>query len=237
MNTTPENLRLTTGRLYWQPTGENGYIDFGNCTSHKMMPEVQRADHYRFANGKKVCDMSLVTSLKPKRVFTFDEHFGERLRVMNFAGAATEVVQAASVGLDPAVTFSTYRPGDVYLLSKLNVTNLIVTDATSLAILEEDVHYKVDRGSGLITVLATEGTPEAGRDWEIEVEYGAATRLNFAMFSRLLEQGTFQFVESDQYDAVPAGRETITGTVYVTGWGDGASDKFQEYTVEVLSIE
>ena len=56
------------------------------------------------------------------------------------------------------------------------------------------------------------------------------------MFSKLLEAGTFKFVESDQFDAVPAGTDTLSGTVYVTGWGETAADKFQEFTVEVISL-
>jgi hypothetical protein len=235
MNTNPENLRLTTGRLYWKPAGETGYIDFGNCTSHKPMPDVQRVDHWKYSGGTKRVDMSSVTSLKPKRIFTFDEHFAATLQLQGFGSAATTVGQAPSVGVNYDIADATNQIGRAYYVGRIGVSNFVGTVNAGLQALVEGTHYSIDLGSGMVTVLSVAGL--ASDTFNFVFACAGVNVLNFTMFSKLLEQGTFKFLESDQFDAVPAGTENISGTVFVTGWGDGSSDKYQEFTVEVVSIE
>jgi hypothetical protein len=234
MNTNVANLRKTTGRLYWTPTGEVGAIDFGNCTSHKVMPEVGRVDHFKHADGVKRVDMSLPNTVKPRRVFTFDEHLGERLRLLHFAAPATEVTQAAAVGLTKVFPFASLAVGRTYDLGRQSIGACVITKGAPIAALVPGLDYVLDAGSGLWTLINNRYLD--GTDFTAEFDCAEVVTLNFEMFSRLLEQGGFTFVETDQLEAVPGSRESLTGTVYVTAWGDGDSEKFQEYTVEVLEI-
>jgi hypothetical protein len=231
MNTTPEHLRLTTGRLFWQPSGESGYIDLGNCTSHSEQPDVQRVDHWKYERGTKRVDHSLVGSLKPKRVFTFDEHFDKSIALQAFAALATEVTQAEAAGVAVSITPEpALKAGQSMFLGKEKISNLVVLEDTNPVV--EGVDYTVDYGAGIVTILH-----DSGEQWDFTFDCEEVTRLNFEMFSKLLTEGTFRFVASDQHSDVPVQNETIRGTAYVTAWGDGTTDKFQEYTVEVISTE
>jgi hypothetical protein len=231
LKTNPEHLRLTTGRLFWLPPDETGWIDFGNCTSHQEQPDVQRLDHWRYAGGTKRVDHSLVKSLKPVRVFKFDEHFAETIALMALAAAATEVTQAAAVDVEVSITPDpALAPGQSLFLGKQNISNLVALEDTMPVV--EGVDYKVNYGAGIVTLLKL-----SSDQWDFTFDCAEVKTLNFEMFSKLLTEGTFRFLETDQHDSVPVGDSTIEGTAYVTAWGETNTEAFQEYTVEVLSIE
>jgi hypothetical protein len=46
-----ENLVLVTGKLFWQPPDNLGYLALGNVTEFKEEPERQRVPHMAFENG------------------------------------------------------------------------------------------------------------------------------------------------------------------------------------------
>ena len=231
--TNPEYLRKTTGRLYWLRTGETGWIDLGNCTSHKVMPDAARLDHYKYDGGVKRCDMSLVNTLKPKRIYTFDEHAGDMQQLLSLAVAASEVTQAAAAGETTVIASAALVVGRSYDLGKLNVSNVEGENVTPTALVA-NVDYVLDAGSGMLTILSS---AKFGSNWTFTFDCAEALTLNFTTFSRLLEQGSFRFVEKDQSETVPGTVETINGQVYVTGWSDGDPEKFSEYTVEVLETQ
>ncbi len=64
MNTPVANLRLVSGRLYWRPTGDAGYLDFGNVVAHKNEPERKRVDHFRSKRGSKRLEQRVPRSPK-----------------------------------------------------------------------------------------------------------------------------------------------------------------------------
>lgn len=232
MTTNTENLRLTTGRLYWQPQNESGYFDLGNCTSSRKYPAPPtRAKHYAHAEGVRRVDMTAVETLDPTRVFTFDEHLVAALRLQHMS-LPTETATSGASGATYTITSGNLVLGRTYFIGKQAITAISAVTAGATPLVR-NVDYVLDEGAGAIRILSS---ANFGSNWIFTYSATGPATLDFAAFSRLLEQGSFVFVEKDQADTVPLNREAFTGQVCVTGWGESGSEKFQEYTVEVIEI-
>lgn len=223
------NLRQTTGRLYWVPTGEAGFIDFGNCTAHKVAPDVQRTEHLQRDNGIGTVDFSLARSIKPVRVFTFDEHFADVIRLLTL-GTASVTPPTAGNDVELVIDAGDLVVGRTFDLGGMRISDLHGVNGGP-TVLVRDVDFTLDAGSGMLTIISG---ANFGTDWTFTYDYEAVDTVDFASFSRLLERGSFRYIEKDQFDAVPLRTETFTGQVMVTGWGENNMEGFNEYTVEVL---
>jgi len=226
-----ETLDLLSGRLYWQPLGEAGYIDFGNVFDYKNDPERQRVPHSKASGGLKRVDVELLRSAKERRTFTMTEHFEQAVRMLNYGTRLTDLVQAAEYGLTRTFGVNELTVDRVYDLGRVGV--LIQSASYSGGNLVEGVDYENNPGSGLIRPLSA--THFGSNEWTFEFDCPLLTRLNYRALDALLTQGTFRFFESDQIEGVPKNAETFTGQVQVTGWGENNLEDYNKWTLEVLS--
>lgn len=221
--------RKTTGRLFFNPFGESGYVDFGNCLDHKLEPEYARAPHSRFDRGRKVVDLELLKMTKQKRSFTFDERIADTLKLLALGSQAADLVQAAAVGQTAVIVLPDLRVGRTYSFGKLSVSNVAGQNDDDYLVAGTD--YKIDAGAGLLTILR--GTLLVS-PWYFSFDCAAVTQLNFTALAALLARGTFRFQESDATDAVPLNIDTFFGQCQVTSWGENNAEDFNRYTLEVI---
>jgi hypothetical protein len=220
--------RLTTARLYWQPSYDaNGYIDFGNAVDYKYDPTRERVPHLESKKGYRQVDFEDVKLVAEKRTFTFDEHFNETLRVLALAKPFTEVVQGSMVAASFTIIAVNLVLGRSYHLGKIGTKNLTGLASGSLTL---GVDFTWDKGGGFVTPIST---ANFGSDWVFTFDCDDVTQLSFTALGRLLEQGTFKMLEFDQHDETPINTEQFGGQVQVTGWGEH-NGEFNKFTVEVL---
>jgi hypothetical protein len=259
----PENYKLTTGRLYWQPNGlaagDNQWIDLGNIPDYKSDPKFTRVQHFASSLGIRRLDFEPVGNVKEAKMFTLDEHFADTVALLALGTNIGQVVQAAAVNQRFIITvdeLSLLTPGEAssFFVGATGLYNATVVGYFSFGaapndFLIEDLasiggQYTLDLGSGMLdlfgpySLVVPEGAHQ-GQTWalyQIEVLYSCpqVTATNFQWFSQLLQLGTFKLVEYDQFSTVPLAFENFSGQVEVTAWGDNKLDKFNEYTVEVI---
>jgi hypothetical protein len=241
----PYNQKLTTGRLYWQKSGEDSWLNFGNALSYARKPRIEYLKHFRKANGLSHCDLDLPRETEVLWSFSFDERFGELIRPMWLANVGATVTNAGgasqlctipglTAALSPAILVGRAYPLKNSGAAVLGITTLIgsvIAADTTPATLIEGTHYELDRNAGIVRPLIV---PTPGLDWNFTVSWAAYSQEAVTALGNLLTQGTFKVVEKDQQSDVPFNEETITGQVYVTAWGENDGSKFSEYQVEVL---
>lgn len=248
----PSTKKFTTGRLYWLPAGAvDGHIDFGNMPDYKYEPKVDRLDHMSARRGRAHADFSYIKSHAQKKSFTFDEQFNETIKLLALSTQGQNIVQVAAGG-QRGFVLSPFVAGRVYDLGIQGLINPQVTcyvqfsgvpnDFVILAV--DPSQYALHSGSGMITlygpfnITVTYG-PHTGEVWpisqfEVLADLPLITQLNFTGLNNLLSRGKFKLVESDQFEDVPYGVETFAGQCEVTAWGENKTDKFEEFTLEVL---
>jgi hypothetical protein len=224
-----ENLALVTGRLFWQPPDNLGYLALGNVTEFKEEPDRQRVPHMAFENGVKREDFELVKTTKERFTFTMDEHFDTAIALLNLGSQAADTVQAAAVGVAAAILTANLVLGRTYDFGKQSVKNVVGT-ANALPLVE-NTDYTIDKGAGLLTIISN---AQFGHDWNFVFDCDQVTKMNFTGLSGLLSQGTFKYFAVDQTDVVPRDARTLSGQVYVSNWGDNNAEDFNKYVLEIL---
>jgi hypothetical protein len=246
---TAQTKKFTTGRLFWLPSGQaDGFIDFGNVLDHKHAPKLQRLEHMASGRGGvRNADLSLVKTNSVLKTFTLDEEFAQIMLLLALGTQHANLVQPAMLGVDDTIltadnTEFTLDGTGTQVTAVINgpvskrVYNLCLQGLTIVSAKDGNntnmvagVNYSLDAAAGMITVL--DANPAA--EWIIVFTWITVTDLVFTAFDNLFSNGTFRFVEYDQFDAVPYATETFTGQCYITSWGDN-NEKITEFTLEVL---
>lgn len=229
-----ETKKITTGRLYIKKTGETNWRDMGNCKAHKFEPEIARKDHMASAGGIKRVDLSLVTSIKHKYSFEFDEHTAEAEELRLLATQGADSVQATATVAAEALTGGAYsKKGRTYFTAKQGLSSVVVKVAGTAKTLGTD--YSVDPGSGAITILPASTIADNST---VTVDYVAAdvTMQNFTANQTLLFTGSFKYVEKDQFSAVPRETTEFDGQAQVTNWGENSGEDYNAFTLEALAF-
>lgn len=224
-----DTATLVTGKLFWQPPDNLGYLAMGNVAEFKEDAERQRVPHMAFENGAKREDFEQVKTTKEKFSFTMDEHFDTAIALLTLGSQAADTVQAAAVGLGAAILTANLVVGRVYDFGKQSVKNVVGT--ANAVPLVENTDYSIDKGAGLLTILSN---AQFGHDWNFVFDCDLVTRMNFTALSALLSRGTFKYFAMDQSDVVPRDGRTMSGQVYVTNWGENNMEDFNKYVLEIL---
>jgi hypothetical protein len=232
------NLKLTTARLYWQKSGEDSWLDFGNAAKYARKPRIERLKHSQNSNGLQQVDLNMARETEVLWTFSFDERFGELMRPLWLANAGSAVTNAGSTATSTIANDSgQIKVGRSYQLKSGGAAVLGITAVNSANddvpnTLIEGTHYTLDRVTGMFTVLSIPGG--ATDNWNFNVTWAAYNQEALIALKNLLTQGTFKVVEKDAQDDAPFNEETFVGQVYVTAWGENDMSKFSEYDVEVL---
>jgi hypothetical protein len=129
----PYNLERLSGRLFFKPSGDNGFVDLGDVTAFKFTPdnkEVSGMFHTRAATEREVRRDAVSTTMRWE--VTCQEHtlFNEALLLFGKIGA--DASQAA-VTSDATVTLTDVVPGRVYNIGKFGLDPAHVSATVSSA--------------------------------------------------------------------------------------------------------
>jgi hypothetical protein len=126
----PLNLQRLSGELYWRPTGENGFIHFGDVSLIKEVPEASTIDgyfHTRAATQRQVRHDSKETTLK------WEVELQERIQPVEayllFGKVGADLVQTLAAAA--TITFVDVVKGRVYDVGARNITNVVATVAAA----------------------------------------------------------------------------------------------------------
>lgn len=231
----------TTGRLFFQRitsgTAESNWLDMGNVNLGGLKPTVERAKHMASDNGFKRTDYSAIKTIDPTIEVELTEHTPdlERLRALSSAGQDTTVSGGTvSTGSPETLTASSLK-GRTYFAAKEAITRGTLVVKVSSTTYTEDTDYKVDYGSGAITILNGSGIADASTV-TISYSYGTVTRRSFTNFSELRTEGNFKFIEKDQNSTTPRKVTTWQGELFVSDWGEIGGDDFTKTKVTSIPL-
>jgi hypothetical protein len=228
----PQTKKLTTGRLFYTPLNDvQGAIDLGNVLDHKYDPAIDRIKHKAAQNGLMQVDLNLVKGAELKYVFTLDEITIELLKLMFLGTQAADVTQASGNITAESLTTNS-KGGRTYFAAArgLSAYAVKVTAVTKT----EGVDYTIDAGSGAITILASGTIADAST---VTIDYTKAQIVTqpVTLLKFLLAQGTFKFVEKDQFAANPRAIHDFSGQAQVMDWGENTMEDVTKIKLEVLA--
>lgn len=224
--------KLTTGRLFYTPIGDlQGAIDLGNVLDHKYSPEIQRIKHMAAQNGFKQVDVNLVKSAELKYEFSLDEITLELLKLMFLGTAGADVTQTSGNVAAESLTTNSKKGRTYFALAR--GLSLVVVKVAAVA-KAEGVDYTVDAGSGAITILDG-GTIADGSTVTVDYTKAQIVTQPVTLLKSLLAQGTFKFIEKDQFAANPRAIHDFTGQCQVTDWGENNMEDVTKVKLEVLA--
>lgn len=221
--------RKTTGRLFLKRSGETNYIDFGNVVTHKLDPQVERAEHQKSGGGINTVDLSLPKTINYKMAFELDEHTAEleKLRMLGTQGADTTQI-SGNVTAESLTTNS--KKGRTYFALAEGLSAVVVKVSAVAKTLNVD--YALDAGSGAITILDG-GTIADGSTVTVDYTKAEVVRQNFTALKELLVQGDIKYLEYDTFSEVPRAVHEGSGQIHVTNWGEN-NGEFNKTMVEFI---
>ncbi|MCW5558120.1 MAG: hypothetical protein KIT22_09865 [Verrucomicrobiae bacterium] len=201
--------RLTTGRLYFQPSGSSSEIDLGNVTKWKRTDRSDTVEHMASAGGFRIVDATYVHTIGFGYIFTVDEYVATvlELRAKALTGSQ-QTVAAAATGT--TVTLANVVLGRAYPVgSALGVTieSVAVGAVTKTA-------WSFNTSTGRLTIL--EGGDITAND-SVVVTYRATGGSYTRHFSGRspLRTGNFTFFEHDQISPLPRAIHVWSGIMWV----------------------
>lgn len=227
-----EDLKLTSGRLYWQPSGQSSWVDFGNVISYAEKPDIQRVEHKKKEDGLGIVDSSIARLVAFKFSITLEERFAEVLALLGLAKQLADVIQAGGAG-NFTIQAANLVANKSLFLGAYNVSNYAGVTSVGAVTLVEGVDFAIETRSGMVTPLPDSTNLGAG-NWVFTFNSAALTQLAFSTLSKLLSTGTFKFIEKDQHSFVPRATADFTGQCEVTAWGENSLEKFNEFQLEVI---
>jgi hypothetical protein len=224
--------KLTTGRLFYTPLNDVlGAIDVGNVLDHKYDPSIERIKHMAAQNGYKQVDVNLVKSAELKYSFTLDEITIELLKLMFLGTQGSDVVQASGTVTAESLTTNS-KQGRTYFAVARGLSAYTVKVASVAKL--EGPDYTIDAGSGVISIPSNSGIAD-GSTVTIDYTKAAITTQPVTLLKNLLAQGTFKFIEKDQFAANPRAIHDFSGQAQVIDWGENNMDDVTKVKLEVLA--
>jgi len=147
------------GKFLLKPSGENGYLDFGNIAGGKLSIKTEKKEHYSTRTGLKVKDAEIIVSQEINIEIEVDELRREALEMYFLAVKTGSGSASASTASDTL----TAKQGMWFPLSNRNIKRdpaPTVSDGTNTY--EEGRDYEIDYSAGLIYIIKggniTDGT-------------------------------------------------------------------------------
>lgn len=218
----------TTARLYFQPSGEVGYIDCGNVLDYKFAPERQFRTRAIAANGARIVRDEEVDTIHERWEFTLDENdeFNQRLLFLATKGADTTVaLVAAPTG---TATLTDVVKGRTYFVGKTGLNTFVLKKSSTTLV--EGTDYTVNLHTGAVTILTGSVTVADGDD--LDATFGNAERKfqTFTMDDAFRFEGAIRIEETNQHDKEPLRTTTFNGVLMVTAFPEQTGE-FGKYTM------
>ena len=225
--------RISTGRLYFKPTGSAYELDLGNVVKWKRNDKTETVDHMASKNGVRIVDATTVHTLGFGYLFTLDEYSDQVVAALQKAGvsvpiAATTVnaVSSGTASVASAVIGATYSVGAI------NLATLTVSVGGTAKV--SGVDYLADLGAGRFTVLQGGGISAADA---LSVTYTAPQYKKKVVTSATLPTllGTFAFYETDQISSIVRAEHTFSGSAWINGDSEEQTTGFRTVDLNVTA--
>lgn len=164
-----------------------GLTYVGNVPELKVSLSVETSEHQESQSGQRLTDLQIIRTKKGEFACTLEELIPENLALALY-GSTTQVSPGTVTGeaLPNPVTV-----GSLYLLSKQNVSNVVVKDSSGAPLTLPTSQYIVnDKHGSIIITDATAGGPYT-EPFKVDYSYGAA--LSTAMFTQPLPERWIRF--------------------------------------------
>lgn len=221
-----------TGRLYFQPTGEVGYIDAGNVEDFSYQPEKDYVTHMASADGHRYVDGEQVNTIAERFRFTLNQVAAFNLKLIHLASQGSSVAQSAVTAPAGTATITGVQQGRSYFIGAVALDT--VTVEVSAVSKTAGTDYTIDLNNGIITIIDGGGIAD---DDDIDLTYGcqAVTHEVFTGRDEVLKSGSVKFLETNQHSSVRLREVTFTGNLKVVEWPE-QSGEYATYVVEALAI-
>jgi len=218
--------QIPSGKLLWKEDStpqKSGYEDLGNIKEMEITEEVELVDHYESRTRLKSRDMVVEKSVKASGTFKLDSLSFENMQKYFLAGNIIDTVQAAaSATLKDVLGVQKDRWHEIDLI---NISNVVVKDATEVTTYVEDTDYEIDYDAGLIYIIEG-GAIASDDDLKVTVDNAAATIREMIAAAVKAKRGHVYFI------ADPLVGEVIDlkGWILLTPDGSfgGIKDEFNE---------
>lgn len=225
----PLSRRITTGRLYFTPTGQTFEEDLGNVVKFKRSDRTETIEHLASTGGVRLVDATYVHTLAFGYLFTLDEYVDRVLMLLQKASGPLPVASAAATS-NVAVTFPGITPGATYPVGVKNLTQLALSaDGLSKVV---GLDYTVDLATGRFTVLNS-GTIASGAT--VLVSYSASPCAFRTVVSgrQPTLQGSAAFYEYDQMSPIVRAEHLFSGSLWINGDSEEQTTGFRTLDLHV----
>lgn len=207
-----ENYTLGKGKLLFQPSGTNGFIDLGNAPNFSVSQTVEKKEHFSSRSGLQVKDATVVTKITGAGKFTLDEPNITNLNFFIMGDVIADISQAS--GTLSAQAF-TAREDKWITLGKRKLSSVVVKDVTDAITYVLGTDYELEADAGLLMALSAGAIADAAI-LHVSCNYAAATMNRADGGSKTQWEGDFWFV-----GAPPKGKVTdVKGYVNLAPEGE-----------------
>lgn len=226
--TTPQtgNFRRVTTDAYFTPDvadGKTGDLRLGSITMSGLKhgnSEVEVMFAYKGGLQRAAYETSEV---RPEYEITLNEYIPNLVAVYLFGTVGTDAAQAAATALTAA--FPSVNTGRAYRLGKLWVSNVVVTVAAAVKVVDVDYQLDVDKG---IIVVMDGGSIADGAALSVTFDCAGVTRKVLQPYTRLNRPGFLRIYEEDTQGKTPRSESYFRCNLTPTQYGDGDPKKFSE---------
>lgn len=207
-----DGYRIPRAQVLFKRAGSDRFVNLGDVESFNVTPELTEIERYSKEYSTRVKTFSAVVQKNASISMTL-MHLTDTARAMLFmTDVDGKLVQSAVA--DGEVTFENVAAGDIFDLGARDVTVSAVTDGEVAPVSYTlGTHYKVDRRTGKLEIIAVPGT--AGDDVKIEFTAPAITANDKRWMGGLMKA------------------QGVRGTVFVRGLSDlGANEEASFWDVE-----
>lgn len=222
-----------TGRGFFQPTGETGFINLGNVTMHKLDFNVKRAERHRARRGVVFRTHNQAYGVQPEFTLEGDEFTTPMLPILFGGTAAADVSQASAT----AATFAfTSKKGRYFYLGAFKITAASLTTPVSKVegVDGAPADYLIDRGLGWIYIPLGSSIADATA-CVATFDKPAITRDSITAFDQLNRAGILRVQEEDTYSTEPRQDYYFPCELSVEGTGDSKPEGYGKFTLKATS--
>lgn len=203
-----------TARVYFNPSGETGFIDLGNVLDYKVANERQTRNRMSARGGFRVVDDEQVDTVHDKWEFTLDEVDDLAAKLLALATKGSDTVQTVVVAPSGTATLSDVVKGRSYFIGRTALNTFVLKKASTTLVAGTD--YTVDTVTGRVTILEGSVTVSDGDDLDATFGAAAQTWQNFTGVQAPLFAGNVRIEEFNQLETQPLRITTFAGVLNVT---------------------
>ncbi len=226
---TPPAKRLTTGRLYFTPTGQGYEEDLGNVVKFRRMDRTETVEHLASVGGVRLVDASYVHTLAFGYLFTLDEYVDRLLLLLQKAQGPLVSTDIPGIS-NGSLHLTGVVPGGTYPIGASPLSSLTASLAGVPKTLGAD--FSVDLAAGRLTVLS-QGTIPAGADLTVQFTALPSSYRAITSGRQPTLQGALAFYEYDQQSTAVRAEHRFSGSLWVNGDSEEQTTGFRTAELHV----